>query len=103
VRAVLYCRVSTKEQTHNLSLPTQTRACREYCERHQLEVARTFVEQGESAKTADRPELKRMLEFCRVHKGAISCVVVYNVSRLAREKLDHFALRGLLSKLGICA
>ena len=34
VGAVIYVRVSTKEQTENLSLPTQLRACEEYCQRH---------------------------------------------------------------------
>ena len=33
VGAVIYVRVSTKEQTENLSLPTQLRACEEYCRR----------------------------------------------------------------------
>ena len=101
MRAVIYARVSTKEQTANLSLPTQQKACREYCSRQQLEVAAVFSEEGESAKTADRPELQRLLAFCRNHKGNVQCVVVYAVSRLAREKYDHFAIRSLLLKLGI--
>jgi hypothetical protein len=33
VGAVIYVRVSTKEQTENLSLPTQLRACEEYWRR----------------------------------------------------------------------
>ena len=33
VGAVIYVRVSTKEQTENLSLPTQLRACEDYCRR----------------------------------------------------------------------
>jgi DNA invertase Pin-like site-specific DNA recombinase len=36
--AVIYIRVSTKEQTENLSLPTQLRACEEYCRREGLDV-----------------------------------------------------------------
>ena len=50
MRAVIYCRVSTKEQTKNLSLPTQLKACRDYCERQGYEVAREFTDAGESAK-----------------------------------------------------
>jgi len=38
VGAVIYVRVSTKEQTENLSLPTQLRACEEYCRRHGFEI-----------------------------------------------------------------
>ena len=54
VGAVIYIRVSTKEQTENLSLPTQLRACEEYCRREGYEVLERFREEGESAKTADR-------------------------------------------------
>ena len=57
--AVIYIRVSTKEQTENLSLPTQLRACEEYCCREGFEVLARFKEEGESAKTADRTELQR--------------------------------------------
>ncbi|MEQ1907594.1 MAG: recombinase family protein, partial [Vicinamibacterales bacterium] len=56
VGAVIYIRVSTKEQTENLSLPTQLRACEEYCRREGYEVLERFREEGESAKTADRPQ-----------------------------------------------
>ena len=51
VGAVVYVRVSTKEQTENLSLPTQLRACEEYCRRQGYEILERFHEEGESAKT----------------------------------------------------
>jgi len=50
VGAVIYVRVSTKEQTENLSLPTQLRACEEYCRRQAYEILERFHEEGESAK-----------------------------------------------------
>ena len=53
VGAVIYVRVSTKEQTENLSLPTQLRACEEYCRRQGYEVLERFHEEGESAKSTD--------------------------------------------------
>jgi hypothetical protein len=59
--------VSTKEQTENLSLPTQLRACEEYCRREGYEVVERFKEEGESAKTADRTELQKLLKYCRTH------------------------------------
>src|SRR6478752_3250012 len=101
VGAVIYVRVSTKEQTENLSLPTQLRACEEYCRREGLNVLARFKEEGESAKTADRTELRRMLEFCRTHKDRLNFVVVFNLTRFARDKYDHFALRSHLQSLGI--
>ncbi len=101
MRAVIYCRVSTKDQVKNLSLPTQQKACEEFCERQGWQVARVFVEEGESAKTADRTELQSLLTFCRQNVGRVQFVVVYALSRFSREKLAHHTLRGLLASFGI--
>ena len=86
IGAVIYVRVSTKEQTENLSLSTQLCACEEYCRREGYEVVERFREEGESAKTADRTELQKLLNFCRTHKGKVHFVIVYNLTRFAREK-----------------
>ena len=99
VGAVIYVRVSTKEQTENLSLPTQLKACEEYCEHQGFKVLARFREEGESAKTADRTELQKLLQFCRINKGKVYFVVVFNLTRFAREKYDHFALRAHLKSL----
>jgi site-specific DNA recombinase len=101
VGAVIYVRVSTKEQTENLSLATQLRACEEYCRRQGFEIRQRFHEEGESAKTTDRSQLQALLKYCRTHKGKVHFVVVYNLTRFAREKYDHFALRAHLKSLGI--
>ena len=92
IGAVIYVRVSTKEQTENLSLPTQLRACEEYCRRQGYDVLERFHEEGESAKTTDRSQLQALLKYCRAHKGTVHFVVAYNLTRFAREKYDHFAL-----------
>jgi DNA invertase Pin-like site-specific DNA recombinase len=101
VGAVIHVRVSTKEQTENLSLPTQLRACEEYCRRHGFEILQRIHEQGESAKTTERSELQTLLKYCRTHKGKVHFVIVYNLTRFAREKYDHFALRAHLKSLRI--
>jgi site-specific DNA recombinase len=101
MRAVIYCRVSTKDQVQNLSLPTQEKACIEYCTRHGYDVDKVFVEEGESAKTADRTELKKLLLHCRQNQGRIHAVIVYSISRFAREKYDHHVLRAQLATLKV--
>ena len=53
LRAVIYCRVSTKEQVQNMSLSTQERECRLFCEREGYEVDSVFREKGESAAYTD--------------------------------------------------
>jgi predicted site-specific integrase-resolvase len=79
VGAVVYCRVSTKEQTQNLSLDTQRRSCLKHCEQNGWTVREVFREEGESAKTANRPELLRMLAYCRENKSTVQHVVVYRI------------------------
>lgn len=76
VGAVIYVRVSTKEQTENLSLPTQLRACEEYCRRQGYEVIERFQEEGESAKTTERSQLQNLLKYCHTNKGKVHFVVV---------------------------
>jgi len=61
-------RVSLKEQTENLSLPTRLKACDEYCERHGFNIVARFREDGASAKTADRTELQKLLQHCRANR-----------------------------------
>ena len=86
VGAVIYVRVSTKEQTENLSLPTQLRACEEYCRRQGYEVLERFHEEGESAKSTDRSQLQNLLTYCRLNKGRVHFVVVFNLSRSVIER-----------------
>ena len=100
-RAVIYCRVSTTEQTKNLSLPVQEKACREYCDREGYEIAAIFIEEGESAKTIERPKFKELLAFCRQRKNRVDAVVVNSISRFSRDKYSHVTVRALLSKLNI--
>src|SRR5499433_2849073 len=59
------------------------------------------MSKAESAKTTDRGELQNLLKYCRTHKGKVHFVIVYNLTRFAREKYDHFALRAHLKSLGI--
>ncbi len=99
MRAVIYTRVSTQEQVSNQSLGVQERACREYCERHQLEILRLFVEEGESAKTADRTQLRALLAYCRQTKPDV--VVIYALDRLARSLEDHVTIRRTLRQSGV--
>jgi hypothetical protein len=47
-----------------------------------------FHEEGESAKTTDRTQLQALLKYCRTRKGKVHFVVVYNLTRFAREKYD---------------
>lgn len=101
MRAVIYCRVSTKEQAKNLSLPAQRKACVQFCLQQNWTVDQVYVERGESAKTANRTELKNLLAYCRKNRGRLEVMVVYSLDRFARNNFDHYAVRALLANLGM--
>ena len=98
---MIYNRVSTREQVENLSLDTQRRACLAYCEQNGWAVRRVFVEEGESAKTANRPQLREMIQFCGENRGGVQHVVVYKIDRFSRLRYDHVVLAAHLNGLGV--
>lgn len=101
-KAVIYCRVSTKEQAEEgNSLNTQERNCREYAHKYNYEIAQVFIEEGESAKTADRTELQKLLRFCSDKKQNIRAVIIYKIDRLSRNTDDYSQLRILLKRYGV--
>ena len=104
LRAIIYCRVSSKEQTQNLSLPVQEDQCKAFCALNGWEVDRVFLERGESAKTADRTELQAALAYLREQNKRslkVHTFVVTNVDRFARDAFDHAIIRRHLAGLGI--
>lgn len=51
--AIIYCRVSSKDQLEGTSLETQERLAKEYAEKQGLNVLKIFVERGESVGGGD--------------------------------------------------
>lgn len=99
MKAVIYLRVSTKEQAEEgYSIPAQAEACRRFIADRGWEFADEYVDRGESARTADRPQLQAML--ARLDRG-IDCLVVHKLDRLARNLEDHAAVRAALRKAGV--
>lgn len=101
-QAVIYCRVSTKEQVEEgNSLVTQEKNCREYAAKNNLAIVKVFIELGESAKTADRTELQQMLKFCADKKNDIATVIAYKIDRISRNTDDYSQIRILLKRYGV--
>ena len=98
--AILYCRVSSKEQIENTSLESQERSCREYAQRHDMQVLAVYVDKGESAKTADRTEFIKAIGFCTSKKNKVDYFVVFKLDRFARNQDDHVMVRAKLRQSG---
>jgi site-specific DNA recombinase len=101
-RAVIYLRVSTEEQVDNFSLETQERICTQEAVRRNMQVVRTFREEGKSAKTiAGRPALIEMLEYFRKNKKNTDALIIYRLDRLSRSTADYLAIRRKLAECQI--
>ena len=100
--AVIYVRVSTDEQPRDaLNLRNQEERCRNFCAARKLDILEVFIDPGESARSADRPDFQRLVSFCKTHRSEVGYVVVYDLSRFARNIRDQAdAIAGLLS-LGV--
>lgn len=101
-KAVAYCRVSTKEQVEEgNSLVTQEKICRDYANNKGYDIVEVFIEQGESAKTADRTELQKLLRYCSDKKNGVKAVIIYKLDRLSRNTDDYSQIRLLLKRYGV--
>ncbi len=104
-RALLYLRVSTKEQAEmggeaeGFSIPGQREACRRKADSLGADVVGEFVDRGESARSANRPELQRLLVDIR--ENPVDYLIVHKVDRLARNRVDDVEINLALQKAGV--
>ena len=83
--AVVYTRVSTKEQAdNNASLDTQMKYCKKYAEEKGLDIVEYFGGTYESAKDDERKEFQKMLSYVK-RKKTIGYVLVYSYDRFSRS------------------
>lgn len=101
MNGVIYCRVSSREQIEGTSLELQEAACRDYAHAKGIRIVRTFIEQGESAKFADRTQLVELIDFCRDGRNSVTVLLVWKVDRFARNVADHFSVKATLGKYGV--
>jgi len=90
-RAVGYARVSTDKQAdQGVSLEMQRSKIETYCELHELELVAMLVDDGESGKDLERPQVQELLRIIRA--GEANAVVVYKLDRLTRAPRDLYML-----------
>ena len=84
------CASARKSRPKTSACPHSSARAKRYCRRQGYEVLERFHEEGESAKTTDRSQLQRLLTYCRLNKGRVHFVVVFNLTRFARDKIRPF-------------
>ncbi|HEY3569930.1 MAG TPA: recombinase family protein [Thermoanaerobaculia bacterium] len=100
----MYLRVSTDRQAQEgISLLTQEDRCLELATTQGYVTDRKtdiYRDEGESARSMDRPALMDLLARCK-KDPSVRAVVVYDVSRLSRNRLDFALIKQTLRKAGV--
>ena len=105
-RAVSYIRVSTREQAQRggseegFSLPAQREANKRKAQSMGALVVKEFADRGESARSANRPELQKMLAYLK-KDGGIDYVIVHKLDRLARNRADDVEINRAFEEAGV--
>ncbi len=99
-KALIYTRVSTLEQVREgLSLEVQKEKCVEWAKNNGYQIVGVYADEGKSATTLKgRRALQEALARCQEEK--VDAVLVLDTDRLARNPVDHFAIKATLQKAG---
>ena len=79
MKAAIYCRVSTRDQT----TLNQERILKEYCQRNNIDVYSIYLDEGVSGSKTSREGLDLMLQDMRF--GHFDTILVWKLDRLGRS------------------
>ena len=103
INVILYCRVSSDEQAEGCSLNEQERQLRSYCTINGYNVIDVYKEDFSARKyDLNRPEMKKIYEYCKKHRGKVQKILFLRWDRYARNVEFAFAYkRRFYDELGI--
>ena len=106
--ALSYLRVSSRGQAERgggddegFSIPAQREANKRKAHSMGAIIGKEFVDRGASARSADRPELQKMLEYIKENRERVDYVIVHKVDRLARNRGDDVDITRALSEANV--
>lgn len=97
----IYARVSSDRQDVDLSISAQLKALREYAARNGYMVIKEFVDEAESGRSTARPAFREMIALARTKHPPFQLILVWKLSRFARNREDSIIYKSLLRKQGI--
>ncbi len=102
IKVALYARVSSERQAEkDLSIPAQLKALRNHALKHGWETVKEFVDEAESARSANRPAFQEMIAHAKQKPLPFSIILVWKLSRFARNREDSILYKALLRKRGV--
>lgn len=102
MKAAIYARVSSEKQAEKeLSIPSQLKALRRYALERGWDIVDEYVDEAESAKSASRPAFQEMVAAAKKKERPFNIILVWKLSRFARNREDSIIYKSLLRKRGI--
>jgi DNA invertase Pin-like site-specific DNA recombinase len=93
--------VSSDRQDVDLSITAQLKALRDYAARNGYTVIKEFVDEAESGRSTARPAFREMISLSRSKHAPFEMILVWKLSRFARNREDSIIYKSLLRKQGI--
>lgn len=102
MKAAIYARVSSEKQAEkDLSIPAQLKALRKYALNRGWEIVHEYIDEAESAKSANRPAFQEMIATAKKKDRPFDSILVWKLSRFARNREDSIIYKSVLRKRGI--
>src|SRR3989338_10305774 len=102
MKVALYARVSGDQQAEkNNSIPSQLRLLHEYADKHNMMIHEEYVDEGESALSVNRPAFLEMISETKKQFPPFQAILVWKLSRFARNRQDSILYKSLLKKRGV--
>ena len=98
MNVVIYARYSSHSQTE-ASIEGQLKVCRKYCEEHNYQIVDEYIDRALTGRTDQRPAFQQMISDSE--KRYFEYVVVYQLDRFARNRLDSALYKQTLKKNGV--
>lgn len=91
IRAALYIRVSTQEQSkHGYSIGEQKERLKRFAEAKEYRIVNTYVDPGFSGTNLNRPAMQKLMND--INNKNIDAVVIWKLDRLSRSQKDTLYL-----------
>ncbi len=102
VKVYIYTRVSTAMQIDGYSLEAQRTRMKAFAEFNGYEIAGEYEDAGKSGKSIEgRGEFNRMMEDIKTGKDDVSYVLVFKLSRFARNAADVLSTLQTMQDFGV--
>lgn len=100
-KAYIYTRVSTEMQVDGFSLAAQKEDICRYAKLRGIQIVGEFCDEGKSGKSDKRPEFMKMIETIKANKDNVRYVLVFKLSRFARNAADTLKNLQLMQDNGV--